>query len=72
MELSYMQMEIFMKANGSMTKLMVMEHTSMLMVQLMLASGLKISNMEKELKNGQMVQNTKGTIKMGRSMGMAV
>lgn len=72
MELSYMQMEISMKANGSMTKLMVMGHTSMLMVQLMLVSGLKISNMEKELKNGQMVQNTKGTIKMGRSMGMAV
>ena len=72
MELSFMQMEISMKANGSMTKLMVMGHTSMLMVQLMLVSGLKISNMEKELKNGQMVQNTKGTIKMGRSMGMAV
>lgn len=67
-----MQMEIYMKASGSMTKLMVMVHTSMLMVQLTLANGLKISNMEKELKNGQMVQNMKDTIKMGRNMGMAV
>jgi hypothetical protein len=28
--------------------------------------------MEKELKNGQMEQNMKGTIKMGKSMEMAV
>jgi hypothetical protein len=72
MELLYMRMEIFMKASGSMIKHMVMGHTNMLMVQLTLANGLKISNMEKELKNGQMEQNMKGTIKMGKSMEMAV
>jgi hypothetical protein len=65
-------MEIFMKASGSMIKHMVMGHTNMLMVQLTLANGLKISNMEKELKNGQMEQNMKGTIKMVKSMEMAV
>jgi hypothetical protein len=72
MELLYMRMEIFMKASGSMIKLMVMGHISMLTVQLTLVNGLKISNMEKELKNGQMEQNMKGTIKMGKSMEMAV
>ena len=72
MELLYMRMEIFMKASGSMIKHMVMGHINMLMVKLMLVNGLKISNMEKELKNGQMEQNMKGTIKMVKSMEMAV
>lgn len=72
MELLYMQMEISMKDNGLMIKHMVMGHTSMQMEQLMLVSGLKISSTEKELKNGQMEPNTKDTIKMGKSMEMAV
>ena len=72
MELLYMLMEIFMKASGSMIKLTVMGLTSMLTVQLTQVNGSKISNMEKELKNGQMEQNMKGTIKMGKSMEMAV
>ena len=55
-----------------MIKLMDMELTSMQMEQLMLVNGLKISSMEKELKNGQMVLSMKAIIKMGRNTGMAV
>jgi len=67
-----MLMVIFMKDSGSMIKLMDMELTSMQMEQPMLVNGLKISNMEKELKSGQMVLSMKAIIKMGRNMGMAV
>jgi hypothetical protein len=67
-----MLMVIFMKDSGSMIKLMDMELTSMQMEQLMLVNGLKISSMEKELKNGQMVLSMKAIIKMGRNTGMAV
>lgn len=67
-----MLMVIFMKDSGLMIKLMDMELTSMQMEQLMLANGLKISSMEKELKSGQMVLSMKAIIKMGRNTGMAV
>jgi hypothetical protein len=67
-----MLMVIFMKDSGSMIKLMDMELTSMQMEQPMLVNGLKISNMEKELKSGQMVLSMKAIIKMGRNTGMAV
>jgi hypothetical protein len=67
-----MLMEISMRVNGSMIKLMDMGLINMLTVRLMSENGLKISSMEKELKNGQMVQNMKDTIKMVRSMGMDV
>jgi hypothetical protein len=67
-----MLMVIFTKDSGSMIKLMDMELTSMQMEQLMLVNGLKISSMEKELKNGQMVLSMKAIIKMGRNTGMAV
>lgn len=37
---------------------------NMEMVQLILGIGLKINNMEKELRHGQMVQNMREFIKM--------
>ena len=54
-----MLMVIFMKDSGSMIKLMDMELTSMQMEQLMLVNGLKINNMEKDLKSGLTVPNMK-------------
>jgi predicted metal-dependent TIM-barrel fold hydrolase len=63
-------MEIFMKEIGLMIKLMVLEHINMQMVQLMLEIGLKISNMVKELKLGQMELATMETIKMEKKMEM--
>ena len=46
---------------------MVTEHTNMPMELHMLVSGLKISNTELELRNGQMVQSTRDNIKMERN-----
>ena len=65
-----MLMEISMKDNGSMTR-----HTGMGPINtqtglLMWENGLKISNTVRELKNGQMVQNMKDIIKMGKNMEM--
>jgi hypothetical protein len=65
-----MRMEIFMKEIGLMIKLMVLEHINMQMVQLMLEIGLKINNMVKELKLGQMELATMETIKMEKKMEM--
>ncbi len=59
-----------MKEIGLMIKLMVLEHINMQMVQLMLEIGLKISNMVKELKLGQMELATMETIKMEKKMEM--
>ena len=70
-ELSFMQMEIFMKASGCMTKHMDTEPTSMLTEQPTLANGLKINNMVPVSRSGQMVPSTKECIWMARSIAMA-
>ena len=67
----FMQMVISMRVSGWMTKLMDMELTSMPMEPRMLVNGLKINNMDTVSRNGQMVQNMRANIKMGRSMAMA-
>lgn len=43
---------------------------NMEMVQLILGIGLKINNMEKELRHGQMVQNMREFIKMVKKMDL--
>ena len=53
-----------------MIKLMDMEHINMPTVLRMLVSGLKISNMEPESRNGQMVLSTRDNIKMERNTVM--
>jgi hypothetical protein len=55
-----------------MIKHMGMELISMPTELLMSVSGLKINNMEPELKNGQMVQSMRDNIKMERNMEMDV
>ena len=60
-----------MKDNGIMTKPMDMELINMPMVQPMSVTGLKISSMEKVLKSGLMVLNTKAITKMTVDMGAA-
>lgn len=59
-----------MKEIGLMIKLMVLEHINMQTVQLMLEIGLKINNMVKELKLGQMELVTMETTKMEKKMEM--
>ena len=71
-ELSSMLMEIFTKGNGLMIKLMAMEHINMLTAQLMLVSGLRTSNTELVLKNGQMEQSMKDNIRTERNMETVV
>lgn len=63
-----MQMEIFMKDNGKMIKLMVTELTNTLMAQLTLENGKMINSMEEDLKHGQMEPSMKGYILMVRNM----
>ena len=53
-----------------MIKLMDMEHINMPTVLRMSVSGLKISNMEQVLRNGQMVLSTRDNIKMERNTVM--
>ena len=67
-----MLMETSMRGSGSMIKLMAMELTSMLMVQLMLENGMKTNSTALESRNGQMVQNTRVSIKMVKNMETVV
>ena len=53
-----------------MIKLTDMEHINMPTVLHMLVNGLKISNMEPESRNGQMVLSTRANIKMERNTAM--
>ena len=57
-----------MRDNGSTIKLTGTVHTSMQTVQSMWASGMKISSMEEELKNGLMALNMTADIKMAKNM----
>ena len=52
----------FMRVNGLKIKLMVMEYNKITKVAVMKETGITINKMEKELKNGQMVQCTKASI----------
>jgi len=56
---SFMQMEMFIQANGKTIKLTESEFTHILMVHDMRDVGRKINSMVKVLKLGQMVQVTK-------------
>jgi len=62
-------MEMSTKVNGKMIKLTGTEFTCMLMELGMKAVGKRISNMEKESRDGQMVLFMKVCILMGRSTG---
>ena len=61
------QTEIFTKESGKTIKPMVSAFTDILMVQSIEATGLKINNMEKELRPGQTNLNMKVTLLMEQS-----
>ena len=63
-----MLMEMFMKENGSMTKLMVTEFTSTLMEPNSKDNGSKINKRVKELKLGPMEQNMKVSTNSDKKM----
>ena len=62
-----MLMAISMRANGKMTRLMVMAATHMLMVQPTWENGKMINNMVKESKHGLMVPNTRANTSKERN-----
>jgi len=66
-----MQMEMFMKDNGSMTKLMEKEHILMLMVHSITEIGSTTNNMDSVWNLGLMVQNTKAITSMERKKAKA-
>ena len=66
----FMQMEMSMRVNGVMTKLMDSENTCILTVLNTKDIGKKISSMEKERKRGLMVLNTRETTLTERKMAM--
>lgn len=68
MEHLFMLTVTSMKASGSMIRLTVMELINMPTVLLMSVNGTRTNNMAKELKNGQMVLNTKGITWTVKSM----
>ena len=61
-----MQMEMFMKGNGSMTKLMEKEHILMLMVHSITEIGSTTNSMDSVWNLGLMVQNMKAITSMER------
>jgi hypothetical protein len=61
-------MEIFIKANGKMTKLMALEFIFMLMVHNIQVFGKMINKMEMGHKNGQMEVNIKDHINWVKKM----
>ena len=63
-------MVMYTTASGKMTKLTDMESTTTLMVQGTRAGGLKISNMERARKFGQIMLATKDNIKTAKSTDM--
>jgi aerobic-type carbon monoxide dehydrogenase small subunit (CoxS/CutS family) len=65
-----MQMETYMRVNGSTIKLMVTEPTNMQTVLLTSVSGSKTNNTEQASRNGQTVPSTKDNIKMERNTEM--
>ena len=66
-----MQMEMFMKDNGSMTKLMEKEHILMLMVHSITEIGSTTNNMDSVWNLGLTVQNTKAITSMERKKAKA-
>lgn len=63
-----MQMEMFTKGNGKMTRLTDGASTRMIMVRLMKEIGKKINKMDEVLKPGQTVLSMLASIEMGRNM----
>ena len=63
-----MSMEIFMKESGSKIKLVDMVYTSTIMAHAMKDIGLTTTNMERELKPGQMVARMLDTTEKAKSM----
>lgn len=61
------RMEIFTKESGSIAKLMVSAFTLIIMEPLMKATGLRTSKMGMEHRNGQMVVDTKASLRMAKS-----
>ena len=59
---SFTQMEMFMKVIGRMIRPMDLASLKILMVVLIRGCGLRINNRGRELKFGQMDQNTKAII----------
>ena len=68
----FTQMAMFMKENGRMIKLMGKECTPMLMDQDTRVTGVRTSNTDKELRNGQMVLLTKVNTTRVKSMEEAL
>lgn len=66
-----MQMEMFMKDNGLMTKLMEKEHILMLMVHSITETGSTTNNMDSVWNLGLMVQNMKAITLMERKKAKA-
>lgn len=58
----FTQKATFMRVNGLKIKLMVMEYNKITKVAVTKETGITINKMEKELKNGQMVQCMKASI----------
>lgn len=63
-----MLMEMYMKVNGLMIKLMDLADIIIVMEQHMKESGKMTNNMVMEKNNGQMVQNIRVYMKMERNM----
>lgn len=63
-----MQMVMYMKVNGVMTKLMDMEYINIQMVLNLKEIGIRTNKMVKALKLGLMVQDMKGTINKDKKM----
>ena len=64
-------MEMFIKVNGEMIKLMDMEIISIIMEQFMMGYGKMIYSMDKELRLGLMAADIKDSIAWGKSMALA-
>ena len=68
---SSMRMEMYMKVNGSMIRLMAKANTCILMGQLMKVIGAKTNNMDMVWRNGLMVLNMKETMRWARRRALA-
>lgn len=64
----FIQMEMFITVNGNLIKLMVMEYICILMEHNTKGCGLKINNMDSDVKNGLMEQNMKDNTIWGKNM----
>ena len=70
-DVSFMLTAMFITESGKMTKLMVLEFTTTLMVPDMKGGGSKINNMARARRSGQIMLAMRVNIKTERSMVMA-